>query len=404
MNCKGRVAAPVDSAAADEASAVEEEPFEVARATGTLLSEPLVAPPSVKEEDECQGEKQQEDGDEVLLNVIRPDYERPPPPPPLQPLYPLGEDGKVQAAHSEVYEALKDFGYKSFRPEQEQAIMRILTGLSTLVVLSTGMGKSLCYQLPAYLYAQRSNSITLVVSPWSLMDDQLSGLSSKLSKEQREAASEKVKAGEVHVLLLSPEGLAGGGHSGFGCLPPADQLPPVAFACIDEAHCVSEWSHNFRPCYLRLCKVLRDRLGVRCLLGLVATATLSTALDIAQHLDITDQDGISVRLAAVPHNLQLSVSMDRDKDQALVSLLKGVPWCPHWHLFLDPEGGDLHELRRHIYAYTVDYYTVKKLVQKVFPPCKCRQIHQKQQDLARLPTCCRGVVPETDCRGASGGL
>ena len=65
----------------------------------------------------------------------------------------------------------------------------------------------------------------------------------------------QVKAGEVHFLLLSPEALVAGGHSGFACLPPADQLPPVAFACIDEAHCVSEWSHNFRPCYLCLCKV-----------------------------------------------------------------------------------------------------------------------------------------------------
>ncbi|XP_029514695.2 ATP-dependent DNA helicase Q4-like isoform X1 [Oncorhynchus nerka] len=535
MNCKGRVGAPVDSAAADEASAVE-EPFElptleeVARATGTLLSEPRVVPPIVKDENECLGEKQEDVGDEVLLNVIRPDYERLLPPPPMQPLYPLGEDGKVQAVPSEVNEALKDFGYKSFRPGQEQAIMRILSGLSTLVVLSTGMGKSLCYQLPAYLYAQRSNSITLVVSPLvSLMDDQLSGLPSKLkaaaihsnmSKKQREVAIEKVKAGEVHVLLLSPEALVGGGHSGSGCLPPADQLPPVAFACIDEAHCVSEWSHNFRPCYLRLCKVLRDRLGVRCLLGLTATATLSTALDIAQNLGITDQDGVAVRSAAVPNNLQLSVSMDRDKDQALVCLLKGerfgslesvIIYCTrreettrisallrtclqgvllkesnrtasqeaddnpvgkkkkalarkkirkplkwmaesyhagmssserrrvqnnfmcgelrvvvatvafgmgldksdvrgivhynmpksfesyvqeigragrdgepaHCHLFLDPEGGDLHELRRHIYADTVDYYTVKKIVQKVFPPCRCRQIHQNQQDLAK---------------------
>lgn len=407
--------------------------------------------------------------------------------------------------------------------------MRILSGLSTLVVLSTGMGKSLCYQLPAYLYAQRSNCITLVVSPLvSLMDDQLSGLPPKLkaacihsnmSQKQRETAIEKVKAGQVHVLLLSPEALVGGGHSGSGCLPPADQLPPVAFACIDEAHCVSEWSHNFRPCYLRLCKVLRDRLGVRCLLGLTATATLSTALDIAHHLEITDQDGIAVRSAAVPHNLQLSVSMDRDKDQALVTLLKGerfgalesiIVYCTrreettrisallrtclqgvtvkepavprkeeddnpvgkkkkalarkkirkplkwiaesyhagmsaserrrvqnnfmcgelrvvvatvafgmgldksdvrgiihynmpksfesyvqeigragrdgepaHCHLFLDPEGGDLHELRRHIYSDTVDYITVKRLVQKVFPPCKCKQIHQKQQEMAK---------------------
>ncbi|KAG8005299.1 ATP-dependent DNA helicase Q4 [Nibea albiflora] len=240
--------------------------------------------------------------DEMLLNVIRPDYERPPPPPAMEPLYHLKDDGKVQ-------------------------------GLSTLVVLSTGMGKSLCYQLPAYLYAQRSKSITLVISPLvSLMDDQLSGLPanlkaacihSNMTKKQREAAIEKVKSGEVCVLLLSPEALVGGGGSGSGCLPSAQELPPVAFACIDEAHCVSEWSHNFRPCYLRLCKVLRERLGVQCLLGLTATATLSTALDIARHLDITDQDGIAVRSAAVPSNLYLSVSTDREKDQALVALLKG---------------------------------------------------------------------------------
>ncbi|XP_055076482.2 ATP-dependent DNA helicase Q4 [Misgurnus anguillicaudatus] len=531
-DCRGRAPA-VSSAEQQETPAEEEEEEfdlptleEVARATGTLHSEPVVASPGVG----VDTTEKEEQGEEKLLNIIRPDYERPAPPPPMEPLYPLKDDGKVQDVPPDVYEALRDFGYKSFRPGQEMAIMRILSGLSTLVVLSTGMGKSLCYQLPAYLYAQRSNCITLVVSPLvSLMDDQLSGLPPKLkaacihsnmSKKQRETAIEKVKAGQVHVLLLSPEALVGGGHSGSGCLPPADQLPPVAFACIDEAHCVSEWSHNFRPCYLRLCKVLRDRLGVRCLLGLTATATLSTALDIARHLDISDQDGIAVRSAAVPNNLQLSVSMERDRDQALVSLLKGerfgalesvIVYCTrreetsriaallrtclqgvmlkesskpapedddnpvgkkkkalarkkirkplkwmaeayhagmsaserrrvqnnfmcgelrvvvatvafgmgldksdvrgiihynmpksfesyvqeigragrdghpaHCHLFLDPEGGDLHELRRHIYADTVDYYTVKKLVQKVFPPCKCRQIHQKHHNLTQV--------------------
>ncbi|XP_057683212.1 ATP-dependent DNA helicase Q4 isoform X2 [Corythoichthys intestinalis] len=520
VHCKGPVPPP-----ATEQPVEEEEPFElptleeVARATGTLQDS------HVQEDQEAEN-----NGDEALLNVIRPDYERPAPPPPVEPLYSLTDDGNVHATPDDVFVALRELGYNSFRAGQEEAIMRILSGLSTLVVLSTGMGKSLCYQLPAYLYAKRSNCITLVISPLvSLMDDQLSGLPanlkaacihSNMTMKQREVAIQKVKAGQVCVLLLSPEALVGGGNSGPGCLPSAQELPPVAFACIDEAHCVSEWSHNFRPCYLRLCKVLRERLGVQCLLGLTATATLSTALDIAQHLDIHDQAGIAVRSAAVPANLHLSVSTDKEKDQALVSLLKGdrfgcldsvIVYCTrreetarvaallrtclqgvllkenkhvrnsqqvnpvgekkkelarkkirkplkwqaesyhaglsgserrrvqnnfmcgqlrivvatvafgmgldksdvrgiihynmpksfesyvqeigragrdgepaHCHLFLDPEGMDLHELRRHIYSDTVDYYTVKRLVQKVFPPCKCKQIQKKRQELFQV--------------------
>ncbi|XP_041040391.1 ATP-dependent DNA helicase Q4 isoform X2 [Carcharodon carcharias] len=467
-------------------------------------------------------------GAEILLNSVRPTFEQPAAPPPMEPLYRLGEDGKVIATPTEVHEALSELGYRSFRPGQELTVMRILSGLSTLVVLSTGMGKSFCYQLPAYLYAKRSKCITLVISPLvSLMDDQVSGLPanlkavcihSSMTRTQREAAVAKVKEGKVHVLLLSPEALVGGGRAGSSCLPPAHELPPVAFACIDEAHCVSEWSHNFRPCYLRLCKVLKERLGVKCLLGLTATATLATAQNVAHHLGIQEVEGIAVRSADIPANLFLSVSTDRDRDQALVTLIRGdrfasldsiIVYCTrreetariaallrtclqgvtlkepsielnkegetaeeilakrkkamarkklrrplkwiadcyhagmsaserrriqnnfmsgqlrivvatvafgmgldksdvrgivhynmpkgfenyvqeigragrdgkpaHCHLFLDPEGGDMNELRRHIYADTVDYYTVKKLVQKVFPPCKCSEMHQKQQ-------------------------
>ncbi|XP_043924010.1 ATP-dependent DNA helicase Q4 [Protopterus annectens] len=530
-DCKGTAACNMKKEEAAEPEEEEAIPLptleEVARLTATLHSKALVTPDSSadQEDPEVLSEKH------ILMNMERPVYEPRVPPPPVDPLYELGEDGKVKKTTAEVYEALSDLGYDSFRAGQEIAIMRILSGLSTLVVLSTGMGKSLCYQLPAYMYAKRSRCITLVISPLvSLMDDQVSGLPSKLkavcvhsnmTKNQRETAIEKVKEGKVHVLLLSPEALVGGGQTSYSCLPPADQLPPVAFACIDEAHCVSEWSHNFRPCYLRLCKVLRDRLGVQCLLGLTATATLATAYDVARHLGIPEEDGIAVRSAAVPPNLHLSVSMDRDKDQAIVTLLKGerfgsldsvIVYCTRreettriaallrtclqgvtlkdlsaqskgegtvhskedsaakqsktkgkkirlplkWiadsyhagmsafqrrrvqnnfmsgqlrivvatvafgmgldksdvrgiihynmpksfesyvqeigragrdgepaqcHLFLDPEAGDLCELRRHIYADTVDYITIKKLVQKVFVSCRCREIHQKQRAL-----------------------
>uniref|UniRef100_A0A4X2M3D7 ATP-dependent DNA helicase Q4 n=1 Tax=Vombatus ursinus TaxID=29139 RepID=A0A4X2M3D7_VOMUR len=420
---------------------------------------------------------------------------------------------------SEVFETLTQFGHHAFRPGQETAIMRILCGLSTLVVLPTGMGKSLCYQLPAFLYAQRSCCITLVVSPLvSLMDDQVSGLPlglkavcvhSNMTRKQRETAMEKVMTGRAQVLLLSPEAVVGTGAGGFSCLPPAARLPPVAFACIDEAHCLSQWAHNFRPCYLRLCKVLRECLGVRCFLGLTATATRTTARDVGQHLGIPEEAIFGTHLATIPPNLQLSVSLDRDKDQVgsyhgqpfrvlgsifvycnqrdetvhVAALIRtclqksqhlewrlpeavaeayhaglsaserrrvqrafmqgrlrvvvatvafgmgldrpdvravlhhGLPGSiesyvqeigragrdglpAHCHLFLQPQVSpqclapsrlclwpsvlpldDLRELRRHIYADTVDYLTLKKLVHRVFAPCTCSKLLQKLQVL-----------------------
>ncbi|XP_062935601.1 ATP-dependent DNA helicase Q4 isoform X3 [Cynocephalus volans] len=242
--------------------------------------------------------------------------------PAMLPFYPPGPSGQVAETPAEVFQALQQLGHRAFRPGQEQAVMQILSGA----------GKSLCYQLPALLYAQRSPCLTLVVSPLlSLMDDQVTGLPpclkasclhSGMTRKQRESVLQKVRAGQVHVLMLSPEALVGAGAGGPVSLPQATQLPPIAFACIDEAHCLSQWSHNFRPCYLRVCKVLRERMGVHCLLGLTATATRSTARDVARHLGVAEQLGFSGS-AVIPANLYLSVSMDRDPEEALVTLLQG---------------------------------------------------------------------------------
>lgn len=177
------------------------------------------------------------------------------------------------------------FGHTSFRKGQDKAVMRVLSGQSTLVTLSTGSGKSLCYQLPAYLYRKRRKCIILVISPLvSLMEDQVTGvpkflnvqcLHTNQTKSVRDRIMDSIKSGAVDVLLISPEAVVSGEKSsGFGAL--LRELPPIAFVCIDEAHCMSQWSHNFRPSYLMICRVIKERLKVRTVLGLTATATLPT--------------------------------------------------------------------------------------------------------------------------------
>ncbi|XP_050336964.1 ATP-dependent DNA helicase Q4 [Bactrocera neohumeralis] len=249
----------------------------------------------------------------------------------IQPIYELDADGNVREdIPAEVTEALRMFGHVNFRKGQERAIMRILSGVSTLVTLSTGSGKSLCYQLPAYLYSHRRRAITLVISPLvSLMEDQVTGvphflrahcLHTNQTPQQRIKVMEMISAGEVDILLVSPEAVVAGERStGFGAI--LRQLPPIAFACIDEAHCVSQWSHNFRPSYLMICKVLKKNLGIQTVLGLTATATLPTRLSIISHLGIPDGQRGVISDIPLPDNLLLSVSKDENKDAALLELL-----------------------------------------------------------------------------------
>ncbi|CAK1556266.1 unnamed protein product [Leptosia nina] len=229
-----------------------------------------------------------------------------------------------------LQKALELFGHKEFRPGQEKAIKRILSGLSTLLLLSTGGGKSLCYQLPAYIYSQHYKCITLVISPLvSLMEDQVLSMPEFLKAgclhtnqppTQRQKIIELLKSGQINILLISPEALISSDNSsGFGSL--FKSLPPIAFACIDEAHCVSQWSHNFRPSYLMICRVLEEKLSVKCILGLTATARKTTIKSVIEHIKVPDDLNGVVKNPSLPDNLFLSMSFEEDKDKALVNLL-----------------------------------------------------------------------------------
>ncbi|XP_032574574.1 ATP-dependent DNA helicase Q4 [Drosophila sechellia] len=255
----------------------------------------------------------------------------------VKPLYDLLPDGSVQDTTPEVLEALHMFGHTNFRKGQDRAIMRTLSGLSSLVTLSTGSGKSLCYQLPAYLYSRKVGAITLVISPLvSLMEDQVTGvphflrahcLHTNQTAPQRMKIQQMIANGEIDILLVSPEAVVAGERAtGFGAI--LRQLPPIAFACIDEAHCVSQWSHNFRPSYLMICKVLRKNLGVRTVLGLTATATLPTRVSIINHLGIPDGERGVISDIPLPDNLVLSVSKDQNRDAALLQLLNSERFEP----------------------------------------------------------------------------
>ncbi|XP_055373267.1 ATP-dependent DNA helicase Q4 [Condylostylus longicornis] len=303
------------------------------------LSEPLIENQNLHEGSDSNNSKPIYIGHKIpedflekcgLLNENQRDKE-------VTPVYDLNPDGKIKDITPEVLETLKMFGHESFRKGQDKAIMRILSGLSTLVTLSTGSGKSLCYQLPAYLYSRLKGCITLVISPLvSLMEDQVHDippflraycLHTNQTAQQRLKIMELVNKGDIDILLVSPEAVVAGERStGFGAL--LRNLPPIAFVCIDEAHCVSQWSHNFRPSYLMICKVLKKRLGVKTILGLTATATLQTKQSIIRHLEIKDEKSGIISDIPLPDNLILSISVESNRESALMQILRSERFEP----------------------------------------------------------------------------
>jgi ATP-dependent DNA helicase RecQ len=178
------------------------------------------------------------------------------------------------------------FGFDAFLPLQQEIVEHVLSGKDALVLMPTGGGKSLCFQLPALVF----DGLTLVVSPLiALMKDQMDGLkengiaaevlNSSLTEEQEYRVKTALRRQEVKLLYVAPERLAREGFRSF--------LKELKVSCIavDEAHCISQWGHDFRPDYLNL-KLLREDFPSAGFVALTATATQRVRQDIVERLEM----------------------------------------------------------------------------------------------------------------------
>ncbi len=192
---------------------------------------------------------------------------------------------------TQLTSALKNyFGYDTFRGKQEAVIRNLMAGNDTFVIMPTGAGKSLCYQLPAVL----SEGTALVISPLiALMKNQVDQLqafgieagflNSSMNRGDYEAVKQKALSRQLKLLYVAPESLVKEEFIDF--LKQAH----VSFVAVDEAHCISEWGHDFRPEYRRI-KEMLAKLGNVPVIALTATATPKVQLDIKTNLDIEEAE------------------------------------------------------------------------------------------------------------------
>ncbi|HKK74206.1 MAG TPA: DNA helicase RecQ, partial [Saprospiraceae bacterium] len=226
--------------------------------------------------------------------------------------------------HYNAHEALKKyFGYDQFRPMQGEIIQSVFSGKDTIVLMPTGGGKSICYQIPAIVMP----GTCIVISPLiSLMKDQVEGLksngvsaaflNSSLSSKEVRAVEESLLAQELDLLYISPEKITSGGF-----LPFLKKVK-INLIAIDEAHCISAWGHDFRPEYTKL-KFLKTQFKGTPLIALTATADKLTRKDIQKQLNLKKPEAFIASFDRP--NLSLNVRPGQKRFEQILEFIRTHP-------------------------------------------------------------------------------
>lgn len=222
----------------------------------------------------------------------------------------------------EIREKLKEiFGYNSFRGNQEPIINNLMEGRNTFVIMPTGAGKSLCYQLPAVVKEGTAIVISPLIALMKNQVDQMNAvgvnaqfLNSTLSKGEINRVRRETLDGSIKLLYVAPESLTKEENVAF--LKTAN----ISFAAIDEAHCISEWGHDFRPEYRKIKNIL-DQLGNLPVVALTATATPKVQLDIQRNLQMEEADVFKSSFNRA--NLYYEVRPKKQAKKQLVKFIHG---------------------------------------------------------------------------------
>jgi len=223
------------------------------------------------------------------------------------------------------------FGYNQFRGNQEQIINNIINGNNTFVIMPTGAGKSLCYQLPALVLPGTAIVISPLIALMKNQVDQLNAfgvnaqfLNSTLTKAEMNKVKKETISGEVKLLYVAPESLTKEETLDFL------QKAHISFVAIDEAHCISEWGHDFRPEYRKIRGII-DNIGNLPIIALTATATPKVQLDIQKNLQMDDASVFKSSFNRT--NLYYEVRPKHNTKKSLIQYIKkhkgksGIIYC-----------------------------------------------------------------------------